>query len=72
MNIREKLSSPVLWLGVLGTLKFLAQSMGYEITDAVINNIANGAAGVVMVISIFMDHGKTLPSDTVKSEEVRG
>ncbi|MBP1156065.1 MULTISPECIES: hypothetical protein [unclassified Paenibacillus] len=53
-----KLKQPGLILGVLGAVKLALDSMGMNIPDETINEIANGISAVLVVISIFMDHGK--------------
>lgn len=75
VEIRNKLSSPYLWLGFLGAVKYFAQTLGYTIPDGTINDIANGVAGIVVVISIFKDHGKiptNLTKDTQENTQVNG
>ncbi|MBB3113956.1 putative membrane protein [Paenibacillus phyllosphaerae] len=53
-----KLKQPGFILGVLGAAKLLLDSAGITIPDDTVNDIANGISAVVVVISIFMDHGK--------------
>ncbi|MFB9330460.1 hypothetical protein ACFFSY_31345 [Paenibacillus aurantiacus] len=54
-----KLKQPGLILGILGAAKLLLDSAGIQIPDDTINDLANGISAVLVVISIFVDHGKS-------------
>ena len=49
---KDILKSKVFWLGVLGFVKVMANSVGIEFSDEVINNVADGLAGIVIMISM--------------------
>lgn len=59
MKLLTKLKQPGLIIGILGAAKLLLDSAGIQIPDETINDLANGISAVLVVISIFVDHGKS-------------
>jgi uncharacterized membrane protein len=54
----EKMKTVSFWISILGAAKIIAQLFGLEIDDALVNNIANGFAGVATLVGIIMSHDK--------------
>ncbi|MDF2958420.1 MAG: hypothetical protein K0S39_155 [Paenibacillus sp.] len=54
----ERLKQPAFILGILGALKLALNSIGIDIPDETINQLANGISSVLVVIGIFMNHSK--------------
>lgn len=45
---------------ILGACKLILQPMGIEIPDAQLNAIVNGAAAILTIVGIFMNHRKAV------------
>lgn len=59
---KEKLKKAAFWGGLLGGVKLVANAFGVEITDEMVNDLANGLAALFITIGVILDHGKTQPS----------
>jgi uncharacterized membrane protein len=49
-------SSPSFWISILGAAKLIAQGFGFDIPDALTNDIANGVAALLTVYGIIKNH----------------
>lgn len=58
--MNQKLTSPLLWVAILGALKLLLDAGGIQIPDDKVNEIANGIAAVLAVVGMWMDHSKVI------------
>lgn len=54
---KEKLKKPTFWVGLLGAVKLVANAFGVEITDSMVNDLANGLAALFVAVGVVMDHG---------------
>jgi uncharacterized membrane protein len=52
--------------GLISAIKLVLQSFGIDIPDEHINNIVNGAASVLAIISIFLSHKKGGSNDNTQ------
>lgn len=55
--MNQKLTSPMLWVAILGALKLLLDIAGIQIPSDKIDAIANGIAATLTTIGIIIDHG---------------
>jgi GH25 family lysozyme M1 (1,4-beta-N-acetylmuramidase) len=58
-EVLAKIKSPSFVLGVAGAVKLVTSTLGYHLPDTTVNALANGVAGVVTIIAVYMDHGMT-------------
>ena len=59
---KEKLKKAAFWGGLLGGVKLVANAFGAEITDGMVNDLANGLAALFVAIGVVLDHGTAKPS----------
>ncbi|UUZ85697.1 hypothetical protein LJK88_20645 [Paenibacillus sp. P26] len=55
----DKLKKPGFILGMPGAAKIVPDNFGIAIPDEAVNQIAGGIGAMLVVIGIFMDHGKS-------------
>jgi len=55
--VKEQGNIPLLVAGIVGSIKLLADTLGYQIiTDEQVNAIANGVSAVVAIIAVFLNN----------------
>ena len=58
----EKLKKAAFWGGLFGGVKLVANAFGMEITDGMVNDLANGLAALFVAVGVVLDHGTAKPS----------
>jgi len=55
--VKEQGNIPLLVAGIIGSIKLLADTLGYQIiTDDQVNAIANGVSAVVTILAVLLNN----------------
>lgn len=65
----QKLTSPILWVAILGAIKIVLDTVGITIIDnQKVDALANGIAAAIAVVGIIIDHGYRRPVEAPTPE----